>query len=51
MNFGLDGNDPRELKDIAEKLSLGRERVRQIKVKALRKLRSMGTENLIRVAA
>ncbi len=50
LNFGLEGNDSCELKEIADRMNLGRERVRQIKVKALRKLRAMGNDNLYRVA-
>ena len=51
MNFGLDGDDPKELKDIAEIMGLGRERVRQIKVKALLRLRKLGGDNIARLAA
>jgi RNA polymerase primary sigma factor len=39
MYFGLEGNIPHTLEDIAEKVGLTRERVRQIKEKSLRKLR------------
>lgn len=38
MRFGLDGHDPRTLKEIGEKLKLTRERVRQIETEALAKL-------------
>ncbi|MCX8113364.1 MAG: RNA polymerase sigma factor RpoD/SigA [Bacteroidia bacterium] len=40
MHFGIDQRYPMTLDEIAEKLSLTRERVRQIKEKAIRKLRS-----------
>ncbi len=40
MHFGIDQRYPMTLDEIAEKLALTRERVRQIKEKALRKLRS-----------
>ena len=38
MRFGLDGHDPRTLKEIGESLGLTRERVRQIETEALGKL-------------
>ena len=37
--FGLDGGDPKTLKEIGELLNLSRERIRQIENIALRKLR------------
>ncbi|MCX7606320.1 MAG: RNA polymerase sigma factor RpoD/SigA [Bacteroidia bacterium] len=40
MHFGIDQRYPMTLEEIAEKLGLTRERVRQIKEKAVRKLRS-----------
>lgn len=40
MNFGIDQRYPMTLEEIAEKLDLTRERVRQIREKAIRKLRS-----------
>ncbi len=39
LYFGLDGNDPLTLEEVGERINLTRERVRQIKETALRKLR------------
>jgi RNA polymerase primary sigma factor len=39
LRFGLDGEDPRTLQEIGEKLKLSRERVRQIESRAKEKLR------------
>ena len=39
LRFGLDGEDPRTLQEIGEKLRLSRERVRQIESRAKEKLR------------
>ena len=44
MFFGLDGYTPMTLDEIGEKFDLTRERVRQIKEKAIRRLRE-GTKN------
>ncbi len=38
MRFGLEGQEPRTLKEIGELLSLTRERVRQIETEALKKM-------------
>jgi RNA polymerase primary sigma factor len=38
MRFGLDGHDPRTLKEIGETMNLSRERIRQIEAQALQKL-------------
>jgi RNA polymerase primary sigma factor len=43
MHFGIDQRYPMTLEEIAEKLGLTRERVRQIKEKAIRKLRANKT--------
>lgn len=40
MRFGLDGQDPMTLKEIAQNCGVSRERVRQIELAALRRLRS-----------
>ena len=39
LSFGLGGRDAMDLKDIAEEIGVGRERVRQLKVRSLAKLR------------
>jgi RNA polymerase sigma factor (sigma-70 family) len=41
MRFGLDGHEPMTLKQIAEVCGVSRERVRQIELAALRRLRSV----------
>ncbi len=38
MRYGIEGNEPRTLEEIGRRLSLTRERVRQIEVEALRQL-------------
>ena len=47
--FGLSGNQPLTLEEIAEKFDLTRERVRQIKEKAIRRLRHNNRSNSLRV--
>lgn len=46
--FGLNGNQPYTLEEIAEKFDLTRERVRQIKERAIRRLRKTTTSNFLK---
>jgi RNA polymerase primary sigma factor len=39
MVFGLDGREPRTLEEVGVRMELTRERVRQIKEKAIRKMK------------
>jgi len=48
LYFGLNGNHPHTLDEIGLKVDLTRERVRQIKEKALRKLKCMAKEKVLR---
>ncbi|NCX95646.1 MAG: RNA polymerase sigma factor RpoD/SigA [Chitinophagia bacterium] len=48
LYFGIDIPNPMSLEDIGEKFSLTRERVRQIKDKAITKLRNNGKSQLLR---
>ncbi|MGB0431975.1 MAG: sigma-70 family RNA polymerase sigma factor, partial [Bacteroidia bacterium] len=48
LHFGLDNNMPHSYEDISEKVNLTRERVRQIKEKALRKLRKSSKSKLLK---
>ena len=41
MRFGLDGQEPHTLAEIGRQLEVSRERVRQVELKALRKLRNL----------
>jgi RNA polymerase primary sigma factor len=50
MRFGLDGKGSQTLKQIADKLRLSRERVRQIEKRALRRLRRARTRHELRKA-
>ena len=45
-SFGINGQPEMTLEEIGESLGLNRERVRQIREKAIRKLRAMGINNL-----
>ena len=47
LYFGLEGCIPHSYEDISEKVNLTRERVRQIKEKALRKLRKSSKSGLL----
>jgi DNA-directed RNA polymerase sigma subunit (sigma70/sigma32) len=40
-SFGLDGNAPLSLKEIADEMDITREMVRQIKVKSLKQLKDI----------
>ena len=46
--FGLDGNAAHTLEDISEKVGLTRERVRQIKEKAIRRLRHTSRSKMLK---
>jgi len=48
MRFGLDGDDPRTLQDIGDRLGVTRERVRQIESRAKEKLRRMQPTQALR---
>ncbi len=39
LRFGLDGREPKTLKEIGEMMNLSRERIRQIEAQALEKLK------------
>jgi RNA polymerase primary sigma factor len=42
MRFGLDDGSPRTLEEVGQHFHVTRERVRQIELRALKKLRRMG---------
>ncbi|GAB4461698.1 MAG: RNA polymerase sigma factor RpoD [Armatimonadaceae bacterium] len=44
MRFGLDGETPRTLEEVGQHFHVTRERVRQIELRALKKLRRLGAE-------
>lgn len=46
--YGLDGQEPQFLREIAEKLHVTRERIRQIESKAIRKLRHPARSQCLR---
>ena len=48
LYYGLNGNLPNSLDEIAEKFDLTRERVRQIKEKAIQRMRSSSRNRLLR---
>jgi RNA polymerase sigma factor (sigma-70 family) len=48
MRFGLDGNDPRTLEQVARLMGVTRERIRQIERRALRRLRHIQTRHGLR---
>ena len=48
LYFGLDGEYPMTLEEIGEKFNLTRERVRQIKEKAIRRLRHNSKSNILK---
>ena len=50
MRYGFDDGEAKTLDDIGELVGLTRERVRQIEIKALRKLRQPARANAIREA-
>ena len=50
MRFGLDGRQGKTLQQIADKLHISRERVRQIETRALRRLRYAGTRHKLHKA-
>ena len=40
MHYGLDGNEPMTLEEIGKRYGVTRERIRQVKAKAIRRLKS-----------
>ena len=48
LSFGLNGRAPMTLEEIANQLGLTRERIRQIREKALRSLRKKANSNLLK---
>ncbi|MDX2002198.1 MAG: RNA polymerase sigma factor RpoD/SigA [Chitinophagales bacterium] len=48
MSYGLEGYTPMFIDDIANAMELGRERVRQLKIQALNKMRRMGATKSLR---
>jgi RNA polymerase sigma factor (sigma-70 family) len=48
MRFGLDRGEPRTLDEVGEHFSLTRERIRQIEVRAMSKLRHLSTDGGVR---
>jgi len=50
LRFGLDGCDSQTLEEVAQKFGVSRERVRQIEMRALRRLRRASVQNRLRMA-
>lgn len=48
MHFGLNGNTPMSLEDISEMMDLTKERIRQIKTKAINKIKHSIRANILR---
>ena len=48
LYFGLNGNHPMTLEEIGETFDLTRERVRQIKEKAIRRLKQMSRSKILK---
>ena len=48
LYFGLDGTHPMTLEEIGEKFDLTRERVRQIKEKAIRRLKHTSRSKILK---
>jgi RNA polymerase primary sigma factor len=48
LYFGLDGENPMTLEEIGDKFNLTRERVRQIKEKAIRRLRHNSRSKILK---
>ncbi|WP_456342292.1 sigma-70 family RNA polymerase sigma factor [Thermovibrio sp.] len=49
MRFGLDGNEPKTLREIGEKLGISRERVRQLETRAKKKMREYAMRKKLNV--
>ncbi|WP_457567385.1 sigma-70 family RNA polymerase sigma factor [Desulfurobacterium sp.] len=49
MRFGLDGNDPKTLREIGEKLGISRERVRQLETRAKKKMKEYALKKKLNV--
>jgi RNA polymerase primary sigma factor len=49
MRFGLDGNEPKTLREIGEKLGISRERVRQLETRAKKKMREYALRKKLNV--
>jgi RNA polymerase primary sigma factor len=49
MRFGLDGNEPKTLREIGEKLGISRERVRQLENRAKKKMREYALRKKLNV--